>query len=158
MTIMSVNHMSLSQKPLIFYADIVVFCLLYQSCCAFLETYWHFRIAGKVVGTCCERTCTASACLALRRSTPFTDSIASPMYKPLHLSAGWASCISEMRMGTPCSLPPCNNIATLTHYMYLENCNNDIMLMHFLIKTLYYETKSVTYWHITFSMKYDAGK
>lgn len=38
---------------------------------------------------------------------PLTDKMASPTYKASHLSAGCPSWISEIKIGTPCSLPPC---------------------------------------------------
>lgn len=38
---------------------------------------------------------------------PLTDKMASPTYKASHLSAGCSSWISEIKIGTPCSLPPC---------------------------------------------------
>lgn len=56
--------------------------------------------------TCWDKMVTASLCLASRKLTPLTARMASPTCRPPHLSAGWLTWISEIRMGTPCSLPP----------------------------------------------------
>lgn len=56
--------------------------------------------------TCWDKMVTASLCLASRKLTPLTARMASPTCRPPHRSAGWLTWISEIRMGTPCSLPP----------------------------------------------------
>lgn len=58
--------------------------------------------------TCCDRMVTASLCLASRKLMLLTARMASPTCRPPHRSAGWLGWISEIRMGTPCSFPPCS--------------------------------------------------
>ena len=53
-----------------------------------------------------DKIATASECLTDLRLMPLTDKIASPTNNSPHLSPGCPECISDMRMGTPCSLPP----------------------------------------------------
>ena len=81
-----------------------------------------------------ERISTASECLASLKSIPLTASIASPTNSAPDLCAGRSGCISEIKIGTPCSLPPyvrapstnystayINSIQLTTVYCYYYN-------------------------------------
>ena len=92
--------------------------------------------------TCCESSWTASACFALRRSCWLTDKMASPTYNPWQRSAGWPSWISDIRMGTPCSLPPCKQQHTNKH-SDLFNKNGSFFSYRYLQK---YTDWVITLW------------